>query len=70
MASEIFYLTSISDDQLIELAIREISKMGLAKSDQFVSGFVIRSEKAYPVIDQNSILYVEIIRNWTRVFRT
>ena len=60
---------SLSDDQLIELAIKEISKMGLAQLDQFVSGFVIRSEKAYPVIDQNSIMYVETIRNWIKGFQ-
>jgi len=60
---------SLSNDQLIELAIREISTMELASFDQFVSGFVIRSEKAYPVIDQDSILYVETIRNWIKGFQ-
>ena len=39
--------------------------MGLAQLDQFV----IRSEKAYPVIDQNSIMYVETIRNWIKGFQ-
>jgi len=61
-------VSSLSDAELLELAVQEICNMDLATRDQFVSGFVVRSEKAYPVIDQNSILHIEVIRSWISQF--
>jgi len=61
-------VSSLSDAELLDLAVQEICKMELATSDQFVSGFVVRSEKAYPVIDQNSVLHIELIRSWISKF--
>ncbi|MHA1597598.1 MAG: NAD(P)/FAD-dependent oxidoreductase [Alphaproteobacteria bacterium] len=54
---------SLSDDELIQLAVREMETMGTARPE-FISGFVVRSEKAYPVIDQDSEAKVDVIRDW------
>ena len=59
---------SLSDDELIELAVREMGVMGTAQPDQLISGFVVRSEKAYPVIDQDSEARVDVIREWISQF--
>jgi protoporphyrinogen oxidase len=44
-------LWSATDEDLVRLASREITKLGLARCDQIVDGTVIRMPKAYPVYD-------------------
>ncbi|PPR66181.1 MAG: hypothetical protein CFH08_00102, partial [Alphaproteobacteria bacterium MarineAlpha3_Bin7] len=61
-------VSSLSDSELIELAITELSDMNLALREQFIDGFVVRSQKAYPVIDKASIDQVNVIRNWLQQF--
>jgi protoporphyrinogen oxidase len=50
------------DDELIELATREIGKLNLAASADVVDGCVIRQPKAYPVYDDSYQRNVDIIR--------
>ena len=59
---------SMSDDELVKFAVDEMVAMGTTQADQFISGFVVRSEKAYPVIDQDSEAKVDIIRAWISQF--
>jgi protoporphyrinogen oxidase len=42
---------SRSDDQLVDLATRELGRLGLVDPDQVLEGVVFRQERAYPVYD-------------------
>ncbi len=57
-------LWSSSDDQLVELAKREIEKLGLAKAANVKFGFVVRVHKAYPIYDVEYAERVATIRRW------
>lgn len=50
------------DAELLELAKRELSQLGLAKASEVADGCVVRVEKAYPVYDDNYRSNVGIIR--------
>lgn len=52
------------DDDLIELAKREIATLGLADPTRVEAGFVVRMPKAYPVYDIDYQSNVETIRTW------
>ncbi len=45
-------LWSMSDDELVALATREMAILGLCKPETVVGGAVVRQEKAYPVYDE------------------
>ena len=51
-----------SDNDLIELARRELIQIGLAKEGDFVDGCVVRQKKAYPVYDDGYARHVATIR--------
>ena len=51
-----------SDSNLIELAKRELAKIGLAREGDFVDGCVVRQKKAYPVYDDDYARHVATIR--------
>ncbi len=51
-----------SDEDLIELAKRELNHIGLAKEGDFVDGCVVRQKKAYPVYDDDYARHVATIR--------
>ncbi len=50
------------DDELIELAKRELTKIGLAEEGDVVDGCVVRQKKAYPVYDDDYARHVNTIR--------
>ena len=50
------------DEELIELAKRELIKIGLAKQGDVVDGCVVRQKKAYPVYDDDYAKHVATIR--------
>jgi protoporphyrinogen oxidase len=50
------------DSELIELAKREIGKIGLIKPQDVVDGHVVRQPKAYPVYDDLYAQHVEAVR--------
>ena len=50
------------DNDLIELAKRELIQIGLAKDGDFVDGCVVRQKKAYPVYDDDYARHVATIR--------
>jgi protoporphyrinogen oxidase len=52
-----------SDEELIELAKRELVQIGLAKSGDVVDGCVVRQKKAYPVYDDDYARHVATIRD-------
>ena len=53
-----------SNEELIELAKRELAQLGLAPADCVIDGTVIRQPKAYPVYDEDYAANVEIIKSW------
>ena len=56
-------LWNASDADLIELAKREIEKIGLAKAEDVTDGCVVRQPKAYPVYDDEYAKNVQIVRD-------
>ncbi len=50
------------DQKLIELARKELNQIGLGAKCEFVKGFVVRQQKAYPVYDEHYQTHVNTIR--------
>ena len=61
-------LWEMPDDQLIDLATREIHALGLVPADRVRDGVVIRQEKAYPVYDEDYKDCVAVIRDYLKTF--
>jgi protoporphyrinogen oxidase len=55
-------LWTASDEDLIELAKREVGHIGLASPDEVVDACVVRQRKAYPVYDDAYQANVEAVR--------
>ena len=55
---------NLSDAELVGLAVRELGQMNIAKATQLLSAFVVRSEKAYPVIETGFQRHIETIKTW------
>jgi protoporphyrinogen oxidase len=53
-----------SNDDLVRLAGQELQAANVAPADRIVSGFVIRSEKAYPVIGMGFQDHIQVIKGW------
>lgn len=55
-------LWSMGDDDLVELATREMAILGLVSAEQVIGGAVVRQEKAYPVYDEDYAGHVAAMR--------
>lgn len=55
-------LWSMADDELVQLATREMAQLGLVSADQVIDGAVVRQEKAYPVYDGDYARHVDAMR--------
>ena len=55
-------LWSSTDEDLVELAKRELASLGLCPTEKVVDGAVVRVRKAYPVYDDDYASHVETIR--------
>jgi protoporphyrinogen oxidase len=53
---------TMSDEELIALARRELMQIKLGEGAEFVEGHVVRQAKAYPVYDENYQKHVDTIR--------
>jgi protoporphyrinogen oxidase len=53
-----------SDAQLIELATREFSDLGLAPDAHVVDGTVVRMPKAYPIYDSTYREHLDVVREY------
>lgn len=56
-------LWSSTDEDLVELAKKEMAILGLCKPEDVVGGAVVRQEKAYPVYDDSYESNVETMRD-------
>ena len=61
-------LWKTSDKELIELASRELSQLGLADPDKILDGYVMRQPDAYPVYDLEYQKKLEVIKNYLSGF--
>jgi protoporphyrinogen oxidase len=57
-------LWTMADDQLVELASRELEQLRLAPRSKVERGFAIRVPKAYPIYDAHYAERVATIRGW------
>jgi protoporphyrinogen oxidase len=57
-------LWEMDDDKLVELGMRELEQLRLARRDQLEFGFVERVPKAYPIYDAEYAERVSTIRSW------
>ncbi len=57
-------LWDTDDDQLVELATRELAAIGLVEPTQVQQGYVVRMPKAYPVYDDTYRAAVDTMRHW------
>ncbi len=55
-------LWNSTDEELIQLARRELMQIGLAKKGDIVDGTVVRQKKAYPVYDDDYASHIAVIR--------
>ncbi len=52
------------DEQLIDLGIKEVTKIGVIEPSEIEDGTVVRMKKAYPVYDQGYKENLELIKNY------
>jgi protoporphyrinogen oxidase len=55
---------TLPDDELVALATKEITALGLVTGDVVEAGYVVRQPKAYPVYDEHYKRNVDVIRRW------
>jgi protoporphyrinogen oxidase len=57
-------LWEMADEDLVQLAMRELEQLGLAKREALQFGFATRVPKAYPMYDLEYAERVETIKGW------
>jgi protoporphyrinogen oxidase len=62
-------LWNMKDTDLIKLGLKELEKIKLGKGEDFVSGFVARVSKAYPVYDTNYKKHIEVVKKYLSKFK-
>ena len=53
---------------MIERAVSELGSLGLIARDQVAGGFVVRSDKAYPLMERGHQAHVATIKQWLDQF--
>ena len=57
-------LWTMEDEEMIDLAIKELETLSLIEKDSVEEGYVVRMPKAYPVYDLNYSENIQNIANW------
>jgi protoporphyrinogen oxidase len=57
-------LWTMSDDDLVALATRELGQLGLADPSKVEKGYAVRVPKAYPMYDADYSDRVDVIKDW------
>ena len=55
---------TMADDDLVELAKKELGILGLVEPDRVEAGYVVRMPKAYPTYDETYRANVDVLRGW------
>ncbi len=58
------HLWNSADDELVEMASKELEAIGLTEASKVERGYVVRIPKAYPVYDDTYREAVDTIRHW------
>ena len=61
-------LWSLSDEQLVKLARREIETLGFARESEIEDGKVVRQKKAYPVYDPEYRVHLDRLKDYLLQF--
>ncbi len=61
-------LWTLSDEELIELATRELDAIGLTQGHPVIDGAVVRMPKAYPVYDEGYEAALAVVRQYLAGF--
>ncbi len=61
-------LWKLPDAEMTAIALRELSELGLARSEDVTDSMVLRQPKAYPVYDRDYSKHISIIRNYIEKF--
>ncbi len=56
-------LWTSSDEELVNLASKDLMKLKMCKPEEILTGFVVRQPKAYPVYDDEYKMHVRTIRD-------
>lgn len=59
-------LWDMSDEELVELATRELVKLGLVKTSDVEDGVVLRQRKAYPVYDSEYRGHLQVLEKFLK----
>ena len=57
-----------SDENLIKIGKKELSKLGLLKESEIIDGMVLKVPEAYPVYDQNYKEYLNVVLDYLAQF--
>ena len=55
---------TMSDNELVDLASRELSELGLSEIDGVIDSFIVRQPGAYPIYDPNYQDHLEVIKSY------
>ncbi len=55
---------TMSDNELIDIASRELSELGLSEIDGVIDSFIVRQPGAYPIYDPNYRDHLEVIKSF------
>ena len=59
---------NMADDELVELAKREMKSLGLLQMEDVIDGCVFRVEKSYPVYDSSYKDHLQVLREFVEEF--
>ena len=59
-------LWTMRDDELVELAKRELAQLGICAASDVFDGVVVRQQKAYPVYDDSYQANVAVVRDYLK----
>ena len=62
-------LWNMADEDLVDLATRELESIGLTKGARIEGGAVYRQKKAYPVYDETYSVHLEIIERFLKTLQ-
>ena len=57
-------LWRMPDAELVQLGVRELATLGLARDDEVEAGYVVRMPKAYPVYHEGFQAALDTLRGW------
>ena len=57
---------TMPDEELIDLASRELFELGLSETDKIIDSFIVRQPSAYPVYSSDYRNHIDVIKNYLK----